>query len=126
MSKYQPEFTDKGNSKVDDLIADAVSIVSENVTVASGRNLTRGTVLGKITASGKVVAVDNAAADGSQTPYAILAEDADATSADVVTTAYLKGSFNEDALTFGGDDTAADHRVALRDLGIYLKSPVSR
>lgn len=56
----------------------------ETVTIASGNGkLFAGTVLGKITASGKYKPYDNDATDGTQTAAAILVYDVDATSADV-------------------------------------------
>ncbi len=55
-------------------------------TIASGAGaVTTGTVLGKITASGKYVPIDFAAGDGSENAAAILINYADATSADVET-----------------------------------------
>lgn len=108
----------------DNLIAGDYPAVTESVTVASGQTLSRGAVLGKVTATGKVVLSMSAAADGSQTPYAILAEDVDASAADQVATAYLSGEFNEGELTFGADHTADTTRAALRDLGVYLKKAV--
>lgn len=104
----------------DKLIAGDYPIVTDIVTIDTGV-LVRGTCLGKITATGKYVIVNDANADGSQAPVCILAEDVDATSADVNALVYLSGAFNESAVIFGGDDTAATHRAALRDLNIYLK-----
>lgn len=49
----------------------------EEVTIAAGRWLPIGTVLGK-RADGKCVAFDPAAIDGSQLPYGILLADTDA------------------------------------------------
>jgi hypothetical protein len=54
----------------------------EKVTLITGQNLKAGTVLGKITASGKYTILAPAAADGSQNAAAILRSDCDATSAD--------------------------------------------
>lgn len=105
----------------DKLIASDYPIVTDIVTIDTG-NLTRGACLGMITATGKYVLCNSASSDGSQTPRAILAEDADATSADVQATVYLSGAFNAAAVTFGGTDTAATHRAALRDANIYLKT----
>ena len=70
--------------------------VSEGGTLISGQNLTRGAVLGKITASGKYTLSLSASGDGSQTPTAILAKDTDATSGDVETTVYLTGEYNQE------------------------------
>lgn len=105
----------------DKLLAGDYPAVTDIVVIDTG-NLVRGTLLGKITATGKYIKCDSAAVDGSQAPACILAEDADATSADVNATVYLSGAFNQSAVTFGGTDTAATHRVALRDLNIYLKA----
>lgn len=106
----------------DNLIAGDYPLVTDIVTIDTG-TLTRGTCLGKITATGKYVICDSAGTDdGRRAPVAILAEDADASSADVQALVYLSGAFNQAAVTFGGTDTAATHRAALRDLNIYLKS----
>jgi hypothetical protein len=80
--------------------------VTMPVTIASGEGIiAKNTVLGKITASGKYGDYDNGNADGSETAVCILTEDVDATSADVKTSAYFAGEFNEDALV-GIDDNA--------------------
>lgn len=55
----------------------------DKVTIASGAALTLGTVLGKVTASGKYKLHDPAAADGTQNAAAILLDDAAAATADV-------------------------------------------
>lgn len=107
----------------DKLLAGDYPAVTDIVVIDTGV-LARGTLLGKITATGKHIKCDSAAVDGSQAPVAILAEDVDATSADVNATVYLSGAFNQAAVTFGGSDTATTHRAALRNLNIYLKAVV--
>lgn len=57
------------------------------LATAAGNNLKSGTVLGKITASGKYTQLAPAASDGSQTAAAILYWDADASAADMRTVA---------------------------------------
>lgn len=108
----------------DNLFADVNPVPqTREETLLTGQNLTRGTVLGKITATGKLVICDSAGTDdGRRTPYGILAKDADASGADKTILVYLSGSFNEDELTFGGTDTIETHRAALRDLNIYAKA----
>lgn len=60
------------------------------VTILSGSGkLDAGTVLAKVTASGKYVPAVDAAADGSQTAVAVLAYGVDATSADVPDTVVI-------------------------------------
>lgn len=106
----------------DRLIAGEDDLLSRKVTIASGQNLVRGAVVGKITADGKYILSLSDAVDGSQTPDAILAMDTDATSADKEAMAYFAGRFNESALTIGAAHTAASIREGLRQKGIHLVS----
>lgn len=114
-----------GTYTPDNLIAGQTSLVTDSVTVAASDSLVRGSVLGKITADGKFILSASAAADGSQTPSVVLAEDCDASVADVTNVAvYVKGEFNEKALTLGTGHTTATIKEPLRDVGIYTKSSV--
>jgi len=114
----------------DNLIAGTTQTVTDIVTVASGEVLSRGSVLGKVTADGKYVLSTTVAADGttaitdgSETPYVILAEDCDATAGDVTNVAvYVKGEFNENVLNFGNGHDASTVKAPLREVGIYIKS----
>ncbi len=58
-------------------------ISRETGTIVSGQNLVAGTVLGKITASGKYTAYSDGAADGSQTAVGVLFDNVDASAGDV-------------------------------------------
>ncbi len=110
----------------DQLIAGNLKLVTDTITIASGAGvLKRGTVLGKITASGKYTTALSASADGSQTPIAILADDADATAADVFAPIYIMGEFNINAMTFGTGITSDAAKATLQPLGIFLKTAVS-
>lgn len=103
-----------------------VPVLTKAITLAGAQGVVkRGTVLGIVTATGLAVPVDDAQADGSQNPDCILVEDVDTTDGDIVAVAYKTGHFNRQALIFGGDDTAADHEAALRDLGIHLSDNIS-
>ncbi|WP_100406666.1 head decoration protein [Bacillus solitudinis] len=107
----------------DNLFAGGIQpVVTDAITLVTGTSYVRGTVLGIVTASGEAKAVDSVATDGSQTPFAILAEDVDATGGATPAAIYLTGEFNENALTFGGTDTTATHTRKLRDIGIFLKT----
>lgn len=109
----------------DNLIAQGnPGTVDEPITLESGQNLTRGTLLGKITASGKYKISATGAGDGSETPSAILTSDTDASAGDKKTSAYVAGVFNQNALTFGSGHTASSVKDGLRDLGIFLKDSV--
>lgn len=103
-----------------------IPVTVKSVTLSAGQGvLKRGTVLGIITATGLAVKVDKSKADGSEKANCILTDDVDTGSAgNVVATAYSSGMFNRKALIFGGDDTAADHELRLRELGIFLKDNI--
>ena len=66
-----------------------------------------------------------AAADGSETPDAVLAEATDATAGDLETMAYFDGAFNEDRVVLGAGHTVASIREGLRVKGIHLVKPLS-
>lgn len=108
----------------DELIYDTkIPITTKGITLKTGQGvLARGTVLGIVTATGQAVAVDSAAADGSEVADCILTDDIDTNVAEpVIYTGYASGRFNRQALLFGGTDTADKHEQRLRELGIYLK-----
>jgi hypothetical protein len=100
-------------------------VVADEATIATGAGvLARGTVLGRITIGGKCVAVNSTLSYGAQTVFAVLAEGVDASLSDVKAPVYLTGEFNEDALAFGGPDTAGTHRVKAREIGLFFKSNI--
>lgn len=101
----------------DDLIIEGVPFATWDVTIASGADLTRGAVLGKVTADGKYKLSASAAGDGSEVPSAILVHDAAASGADVATVAYVRADVNENSslLNFGTGHTVASTRDGLRD-----------
>lgn len=109
----------------DNLFAGKIQPVVTGVETITGGNFTRGTVLGMVTASELCTIVNSANADGSQTFYAVLAEDCDASAGDVDAVVYYTGEFNKNALTFGGTDTSDTHRVAARKVGAFFKNAVS-
>lgn len=114
-----------GTYNYDNLIAGGVMPqVTDGVTLVSGQAYVRGTVL-SLNGDGKATIVDSESATNSiQEPYAILAADVDATEDDQEAPVFLTGEFNAAALIFGGTDTADDHKVALRKIGIFLKNNV--
>ena len=108
------------NPALPTFIAGTFPRVTAKRTVVSGAGaLVAGSVLGKVTADGKLRLSLAAATDGSEDVYAVLAEDIDATSADKDATVYLSGEFRAAGLTLGTGHTAASTRDAARALGIY-------
>ncbi|MGR0183208.1 head decoration protein [Azospirillum aestuarii] len=83
------------------------SVSRDAITIVSGAGkLAAGTVLGKITASGKYTASPATGSDGSQTAAAILLSPVDATSADAAGVAVTRFSeVNGNTLTY---DTSVD------------------
>jgi len=109
----------------DNVIAGDFPLVTDQVTLLSGENLSRGSVLGKVTASGKYKLCDVLASDGSEAPKVVLVNDTDASGGDAANTpVYLTGEFNQNAIGLGGTTSAAAVKDALRDLSIFLKDSV--
>ena len=73
--------------------------------------LTKGDVMGKVSASGKITPIVTAAltaTDGSQWPVYILAEDVDATGGDIANVSvYEAGTFADWGVTFADAETLA-------------------
>ncbi|MDR9395424.1 MAG: head decoration protein [Roseovarius sp.] len=91
----------------------------ENITIASGAGIIApGTVLGRITASGKYLASAVGATDGSQTAAAIALYGCDATSGDADISAITRDAeVNGSILTYHPDrDQAAEKTAAQGDL----------
>lgn len=82
------------------VIIGAADVVTKAQTLLTGVVYAGLTVLGRVTATGKLRKAVNTAVDGSAVPCAILVEAVDATGGDVVAPVYLAGEFNLDALTW--------------------------
>ncbi len=96
-------------------------------TIAAGQGkLPPGTVLGKITASGKFARTTMAAADGSQNAVAVLFNEIDATAADVSTTLMARDcEVNGSMLTYGADvDQPAE--IAAKNAGLAAQGIIVR
>jgi len=101
----------------------------EVITIATGGTypvLEPGTVLGKITATGKYAAHDPAAVDGTETAAAVLWGKVDATAADVDAVVLLRGPaiVNANDLVFTGTPTAPEitaAHTALAAVGILVR-----
>ena len=95
-------------------------------TLILGQNLESGTVLGTITASGKLTQYDPVAVDGSESVSAILYDNIDATDADVVgvTISVRDNEVRGSSLTYsvGADATAiATADAELVALGMIVR-----
>ncbi len=106
----------------------ALNIVNEEIIIASGAGvLDPGTVLGKITASGKYVVHDTALSNGAELPAnaIILFHGVDATAADVKTVGTVRGpaTINGNMLTYKSGMSGANKilaRAGLRAKGMAV------
>ena len=97
----------------------------ETITIAAGA-LEPGTVLGRITASGKYAAHDPAAVDGTETAVAVLWGRADASGGDAPAVAVVRGPAiaNRHDLVFAGtpsEGEIATAHAALLAVGILVR-----
>ena len=112
-------------SNLNDGLAQKYPRLTKYATVPQGNQISRFTVLGRITANGNVIESDSGAGDGSEAIYAVAAQDVDTTvdgtNADTLIAIYMTGAFIEEKMTFGpGHDPAtAVTADALRALQIY-------
>lgn len=120
MTTQIAKFATSDPSLVDDLIgSDADNLLARKIPLAAGVSVARGQVLGGsdtgVTTSGSVFGI------------AAIDVDANTDSPPVATQVlvYTRGSFNEHALVLGSY-VLATIRPQLRDLGIYLETPVRR
>lgn len=79
-------------------VQDQGAISYENVTLILGQNLKAGTVVSKITASGKFTQLDTAAATGAQTAAGVLLGDVDASAGDTAAVIVARIAELNDAL----------------------------
>ncbi|MDD2061062.1 head decoration protein [Pseudomonas putida] len=96
-------------------------IAMDTGVIAAGQDLTRGAVLGQVTATKEYLLCKAAADDGSQMPTAILDQDIDtvggAKSAPIRLTGQVLGS----QLTLGEGLTLAAAKAALRPLCLFIR-----
>lgn len=105
----------------DQLIAGDFPQVKDTVTIASGQQLVRGSVLGKVTATGHYKLSLAAAEDGSEDPVAILDVDIDTTSAAAPAPVLLTGEVFGSKLTLGTGHTVAAVKAALRPFSLFVR-----
>jgi hypothetical protein len=100
----------------------------EQAVVLSGRALPAGAVVGKVTASGKLVYWTAGASDGSQNVYGVLWDDTDASEGDVRQLVVARdatvnwGELQWDVGVTGGNKTTARGQMAA--LGIVARDPI--
>lgn len=112
-----------------DLMLPGKTPVFVTFTLTGGAKYLAGSVLGRVTATGKLVLSASAAGDGSQTPIAVLPHDVAAYAADGVTgedktvAVLVEGYVNETALVFGAGHSIATVKPLLRATGVQMRAP---
>lgn len=99
-------------------LAMGTSFHVDAMTLITGQNLVAGTVIGKITASGKYTILAPAAGTGEQVAAGILVPNCNATAADVITRSLLRGpaQVNATDLTWPGGITGPQKITAIAQL----------
>ena len=110
---------------VDNLFAASqiMPVVADSMMVKTCQGvLKRGALLDK---DGTLCKVDSGKTTISAV-YAVLAEDVDTASGDKVAAVYLTGEFNEDALSFNAENSAAvaDFKPSARQVSIFFKPSI--
>ncbi|MDE2428421.1 MAG: head decoration protein [Burkholderiales bacterium] len=111
------------------LYEEELAFSRDTLTLKSGNSVAIGTVLGIITASGKVVAYAPGASDGSQNAACVALETVDATAADKPIQVLARhGIVGKDGLAWGAAVTTQNHKdtayAALKALGILARTSV--
>jgi hypothetical protein len=98
-------------------------LVNVSGTAALGQAWSRGYLVGLKTSTGKWQTVDfSDVADFDD--FGVASEAVDSTEGEVVTSVFVEGQFNRDAVTIGYGDDYADWDITLRGHGIYLLAAV--
>lgn len=106
------------------LFAGDSPVVTEEAILDTG-DLAKHTVVGRLTATGKIVALNPTVdpADGSEIAYGIMTQAADATSADQKVAVYTAGFFNHAALAWPASlDTLEKRKTAFQGTMIKIGS----
>jgi hypothetical protein len=111
--------TTESARNVEVLLSEANGTLSrEQITVASGAGaLAAGTILGKVTASGKYIAYDDDNVDGSEVAAAVLLYATDATSADVAAVVIARqAEVKADKIVWATTNDTGDKAAGIVDL----------
>jgi hypothetical protein len=92
----------------------------EEVTVASGQNLKRGTVVGAVTTSGLIKQLAPAAEDGTEIAIGIMMDDVDAKSGNTKAVVIMREAIvAHNAVIWPASITAAQKKAAVENLKLY-------
>lgn len=95
-------------------------IAFKEATLTTGQNLTKGTVVGRVAATGNLVISVQSATDGSQNPIGALNHDCDATAAAQSCMVVTGGDLNKSQVTFDASWSAVQQQAAFDRTPINL------
>lgn len=107
------------------LLSGDIPVFSEPETYVAGAAVVALTVVGRVTASGKLKKAVKTANDGSQKPVGIAVADVDASAADAVGPTYKMGCFNPNALVIDPSFTVEDVRIAFDGTPLRIRAPLA-
>jgi hypothetical protein len=120
-----------GENDFDNLISgNQMPIIAKGVTLAAAQGvLSRGTLLGVVSATGLAIPCVATAADGSQVPKYILAFDTDTGAAgsvtNIPTATYQSGVFNRSAIILASGQVISSFEDTLRENNIILTDSIA-
>lgn len=98
-------------------------VAFDSGTLASGQNLERGTVIGRVAASGQLVESVQTASDGSEKPVGVLNHAADASDG-AINVVYVKGGdLDKNQVLFDDSWSATEQLAAFDGTPISLVTP---
>lgn len=104
-----------------ELVTHEFPLIDDPCVIAAGQVLERGSVMGRVTASKKLVLSVAAANDGSQVPTGILPFDVDSTDEDKNGAVYVAGGrFVTSELKLGAGHTVASVKAAFEGKPIFF------
>ena len=98
------------------------------LSLASGNDLVRGTVMARNSVTGKLVPYNSGGSNNTNVFYGILVEDMDSTTGEKTHAAvYIQGGFKSGGLTFetSGDSVTEAFRAQARTYGCYIDAAVA-
>jgi hypothetical protein len=118
---YSAVATNEGEGlDMEQLIIGGTDVITRPQTFASGANVLALTVMGRVTATGKLIKSVATASDGSQVPVAIAVEYVPSASADKIAPTYVAGEFNVWQLVWD-ESWSGQELTAFIDKPIVLK-----
>jgi len=107
------------------LLTGQMNTVTDILTVAAGQELKRGTVVGLDADTKEAHPVDSTQTNGTEMPYAVLAEDITTDTTTGTAAVYLFAELNANDLIVG-TGTISDYQYDMRKVGLIVRNVQDR